>query len=159
MWEAPASASEKFRTAIAWILAVVSFGVMQLLTSVLGEKIGVPVAIDVDPYTISYGRGVEFDSDSVTTAYGFGIQVLCLVAAFVVWHLVKGKQLASSRAEILGVLSGAILVTLGGIPLWLLFSRAQGFASVIGKVLELGLLAGSVYAGVQLTKHLKGKVS
>jgi hypothetical protein len=71
-----------------------------------------------------------------------------------------GKQLsAAPRAQFKGFLLGGALLTFGGIPLWRLFSRADGFASIIGNVLELGLLAGSIFAGVQLTKRLKGSMS
>jgi hypothetical protein len=100
--------------------------------------------------------GVEEERSSITTAYGWGIHALGILAAIAIWHLVQGKQL-TTRAQFKGVLLGAIITTAGGIPLWLLFRRADGLAVIIGNVFELGLLAGSIFAGVQLTKRLNNK--
>jgi hypothetical protein len=151
---------EKMRTGVAWFLAVATFVSFEFVASFIGGKIGVPITLDVDPYTVHYGRGVEDERSSITTAYGWGIHVLGILAATAVWHLVKRKQLTTSaRAQFKGILLGAALMTAGGIPVWRLFSRADGFVSIIGNVLELGLLAGSIFAGVQLAKRLKSKVS
>jgi hypothetical protein len=104
--------------------------------------------------------GAEDERSLITTAYGWGIHVLAILAATEVWHLVNGKQLTpSARAQFKGVLFGAVMLTAGGIPLWLGFSRSVGFVSIIGNLLELGLLAGSIFTGVQLTKRTEGKTS
>jgi hypothetical protein len=151
---------DKRRTVAAWVLATATLAGFEFVASFIGGKIGVPSMIDVDPYTIHYGRGVEEERSSITTAYGWGIQVLAVLAAIAVWHHVEGKQLSTrARAQFKGFLLGAVLVTLGGIPLWCLFNRADGFVSIISNLLELGLLAGSIFAGVQLTKRLEGKTS
>jgi hypothetical protein len=151
---------EKMRTGVAWFLAVATFVGFEVVASFIGGKIGVPTMLDVDPYTVHYGRGAEDERSSITTAYGWGIHVLAVLAATAVWHRAMGKQLsAAARAQFKGFLLGGALLTFGGIPLWRLFNRAEGSASIIGNVLELGLLAGSIFAGVQLTKRLKGSMS
>jgi hypothetical protein len=60
------------RSWAAWFLAIVTFFGFELVASLIGAKIGVPTSFDVDPYTVQYGRGVEVESDSITTAYGWG---------------------------------------------------------------------------------------
>jgi hypothetical protein len=121
---------------------------------------GVPLLLDVDPYTVHYGSGTEDERSSITTAYGWGIHVLAILAATQIWRLAMGKQLSTAaRAQFNGVLLGGALLTVGGIPLWLIFNRAGGFVSILGNVLELGLLAGSINAGVQLTRRLKASTS
>ena len=151
---------DKGRTWVAWVLAIATFIGFEIVASFIGATIGVPVSLDVDPYTVHYGRGAEAELSSITTAYGWGIHVLALLAATAVWHLAMGKELsAAARAQFKGVLLAAVITTAGGIPLWLLFRHADGLASIVGNVLELGLLAGSIFAGVQLTKHLNGKAA
>jgi hypothetical protein len=148
------------RTGVSWFSAIATFVIVELVASFIGGKFGVPVSLDVDPYTVHYGMGAEDERSSITTAYGWGLHVLAILAATEVWHLVNGKQLTpSARAQFKGVLFGAVMLTAGGIPLWLVFSRSVGFVSVIGNLLELGLLAGSIFTGVQLTKRLEGKTS
>jgi hypothetical protein len=149
---------DKMRIAAAWVAAGAMFVGFELIASILGGKIGVPIMLDVEPYTVHYGSGAEDERSSITTSYGWGIHVLAGLAATAVWHLVMGKELsAAARAQFKGFLLGAVIMTAGGLPLWLLFRRADGFVAIIGNVLELGLLAGSVFAGVQLAKRLDGK--
>jgi hypothetical protein len=146
------------RSWAAWFFAILTFFMVEFVASLIGGAIGVPTMIDVDPYTVHYGRGAEDERSSLTTAYGWGIHVLAVLAATAVWHLLMGKQLSGdARAQFKGFLLGGALVTFGGIPLWRLFSRAEGFVSIIGNLLELGLLAGAIFAGVQLTNSLKAK--
>ena len=69
-----------------------AFFALLLVASISGEKVGVPVWLDVDPYTVHYGRGAEVERDSITTAYGWGMIVLSVLAAVATWHVVRGKQ-------------------------------------------------------------------
>ncbi|MDE5454040.1 hypothetical protein GWE18_14415 [Bradyrhizobium sp. CSA112] len=106
------------RTWVAWFLAIAPFFIVEFVASLIGGALGVPTSLDVAPYTVHYGRGAEAESSSITTAYGWGIHVLALLAATGVWHLVMGKELsASARAQFKGVLLGAVITTAGGIPL------------------------------------------
>jgi hypothetical protein len=148
------------RTGVAWLLAVATFVVFELIASFVGGRIGVPISLDVDPYTVHYGRGAEDELDSITTAYGWGIHVLGILAAVAVWNLVQGKQPApTARAQFKGFVLGAAIMVVGGIPLWLIFNQTNGFITVVGNLLELGLAAGSIFAGIQLTKRIESKSS
>jgi hypothetical protein len=148
------------RSWAAWFLAIATFFGFEYVASLIGGTIGVPTSFDVEPYTVHYGRGAEDERSSITTAYGWGIHVLAVLAAIAVWHLVMGKVVSvAARAQFNGVLLGAVITTAGGIPLWLLFRRADGLTAIIGNLLELGLLAGAIFAGVQLSKHLQEKTT
>lgn len=148
------------RTGVAWFLAVTTFVVFELVASFVGGRVGVPIMLDVDPYTVHYGSGVEDERDSITTAYGWGIHVLGVLAAITVWNLVQGKQpTTSARAQFKGFLLGAAIMVVGGIPLWHIFKRTSGFVAVVGNLVELGLVAGAIFAGVQFVKRIESKSS
>ena len=68
-----------------------AFFALLLVASILGEKVGVPVWLDVDPYTVHYGRGAEVERDSITTAYGWGMIVLSVLAAVATWHVEESR--------------------------------------------------------------------
>jgi hypothetical protein len=80
------------RTTIAWVIAIAAFVVISLAAAFVGGRLGVPVILDVDPYTVYYGRGAEVERDSITTTYGWGAYVLAALAATEIWHRVMGKQ-------------------------------------------------------------------
>jgi hypothetical protein len=86
-----------------------AFVALLLIASILGEKVGVPVWLDVDPYTVDYGRGAEVERDSITTPYGWGTIVLSVLAAVATWHVVLGKQTTpDGRAHFLGFFLAAL---------------------------------------------------
>lgn len=143
------------RKAIAWGLAITAFVVSSLVAAFIGGRLGVPVFLDVDPYTVHYGLGVEEERDSITTAYGWGVYGLTILVSVEIWHRVMGKHLSqAARAQFNGWLLGSTIMTIGGIPLFRLFNHSEGFAVVVANVSNLGLLAASIYAGVRLTKRL-----
>ncbi|MGY4409134.1 hypothetical protein ACVWW4_000870 [Bradyrhizobium sp. LB7.1] len=150
---------DQFRNSAAWVSAVAALLLVYMLGCFVGRKLGIPVVLDVDPYTINYGRGAEIESDSIRTSYGWGMFVLSILAAVAVWHRVKGRQLTSgAQAQFRGWLLGSSIMTLGGIPIWYLLN-ADGLAARAGPVLELGLLAVSVWAGIQMKNRLESKPS
>lgn len=146
------------RTTIAWVFAVAAFVVLSIAAAFVGGRLGVPVILDVDPYTVSYGRGAEVERDSITTAYGWGVYALAVLASVEVWHRVMGRPLSpTARAQFNGWLLGAAMMTIGGIPLFWSFSHSEGFIAFIGNVLNVGLLGASIYAGVRLARHLQSQ--
>lgn len=146
------------RIQIAWVTAVATFVVLSIAAAFVGGRLGVPVFLDVDPYTVSYGRGAEVERDSITTTYGWGVYALAILASVEVWHRVMGRPLSpTARAQFNGWLLGAAIMTVGGVPLFRLFSHTEGFAAIVGNVLSLGLLGASIYAGVQFAKYLQSQ--
>src|SRR3981189_226494 len=103
---------------LAWAVATMAFFALVLVASILGEKVGVPVWLDVDPYTVHYGRGAEVERDSITTAYGWGMIVLSVLAAVATWHVVRREcSSPDGRRQLLGFLLGSVLLLSGGVPL------------------------------------------
>jgi hypothetical protein len=148
--------TSKLRTILAWAVATMAFFALLLVASILGEKVGVPVWLDVDPYTVHYGRGAEVERDSITTAYGWGMIVLSVLAAVATWHVVRGKQTTpDGRAHFLGFLLGSVVLIAGGVPLWKAFADSHGLTATLGNLLELGLFGAALFAGWKLSDRLK----
>jgi hypothetical protein len=146
------------RTIIAWVFAFAAFAVISIAAAFVGGRLGVPVSLNVDPYTVDYGMYGEVERDSITTMYGWGVYALAVLASVEIWHRIMGKQLSpTARAQFNGWLLGATMMTVGGIPLFGLFNHTEGFAAVIGNVLNLGLLGASIYVGVRLARHLQSQ--
>lgn len=130
-----------------WIAVIaVVFGV-QIFGSVVGGVVGVPMTIDVDPYTIRYGRGAEAERDSVTSAFGWGFNILSIVAAVAVWYLLNGKR-GSKEDEgfFCGWLVGGLILVLLGIPRWHLayIDEIPNFAFLF---VDVGLWGLAFYVG------------
>jgi hypothetical protein len=133
-----------------------AFFAILLATSILGERVGVPVWLEVDPYTVDYGRGAEDERSSITTAYGWGVIVLSVLAAVAIWHVVQGKQTTpDGRANFLGSLLGSVVLIVGGVPLWKVFANSHGLTAALGNLLELGLFGAAIFAGWKLSGRLK----
>jgi hypothetical protein len=121
-----------------------AFFALLLVASILGEKVGVPVWLDVDPYTVHYGRGAEVEI------------VLSVLAAVATWHVVRGKQTTpDGRAHFLGFLLGSVVLIAGGVPLWKAFADSHGLTATLGNLLELGLFGAALFAGWKLSDRLK----
>ena len=144
------------RTILAWVAAIAAFLGVEFIASVLGAIVGVPVTLDVEPYTVHYGRFAEEERSSITTTYGWGVHILSVLAAMAIWYLVKGRRTTSKgRAYFFGFLLGSIILIVGGVPLWKAFANSDGLTAILGNFLELGLLAAAILAGKKLSDRLK----
>lgn len=145
---------------MAWVIAVVVFTGVQLVMSYLGEKVGVPVWLDVGPYEVHYGRGVDVEYDTITTSYGWGAILLSILAAIATWFFVQSRQTtAGGRADFAGFLLGGLVLIVAGIPLWHAFSDSEGLTAFVGNLLQLGAYAAAIFAGVKLSNRIKAKSS
>lgn len=146
----------KARGIIAWVVAVVTVGLAYFAMDALGDLVGVPISLDVDPFTVDYGRGAETEVSSITTSYGWAVNVLSIAAGVIAWHLVNARWFSvNGTADLLGWLAGSLTMIVGGIPLWN-FLREPAWLGNLG---ELGLLCAAVYAGVNVAKAAKAKKS
>ena len=138
------------------MLGISAFFCVEVIASLVEATIGVPVSLDVEPYTVHYGRGVEDERSSITTAYGWGVHVLSVLAAVATWHVMQGKKTTPvGRAHFFGFLLGSVVLIVGGIPLWKVFSKSEGLIAIIGNFLELGLCGAAIFAGMKLSHRLK----
>ena len=104
----------------------------------------------------SYGHGAEGESNSITTASGWGATVLSFLAGFVARHLVEGHPIApTGKADAWGWFVGSLVMTFGGIPLWKLFSQTSGVVGFFGNMLELGLTGIAVLIGLEVSRRKK----
>lgn len=147
----------KARIYAAWATSIAA-GIFSLLAAErFGESIGVPTSFDVDAYTVS-DRWSDYEVSSITTAFGWGTNILAVLAGVVVWHLVQQRRFTpEGRADFLSFLTAASILIVGGVPHWLTFADTEGWTGTLGNVLSLGLFALAAYAGYKLNGQLKSE--
>jgi hypothetical protein len=145
---------DKLKKAGIWFVTIAAFVAMQFVADFVGQSVGVPTMLDTDPYTVHYGRGAESEVSSITTTFGWGFNILSVLAAVFTWCLIQGKR--GSREDVgffIGWLVGAAILVLGGIPLWKLSSGSVPV--LVANILDLSLTAGAWYAGYSIWKNSK----
>lgn len=146
----------KLRTIAAWAVGIVTFAVVEVAGSFIGGRIGVPAILDVEPYIVQYGRGADSEVSSEVTSFGWGVLVLAILAAVVMWHRVQQEQLGpEGRAQAGGFLLGGGACVIGGAALWKMFDGAHGWAVAVHNVLELGLCAAALGCAIKFYNHLR----
>jgi hypothetical protein len=126
-------------------------------TRLLAE-LGIPVWIDfATPRQISYGRGDESEIDGATTAPGWCLLALSItVGAWIGRSLFVGSMLRPfdipQRAQWLGWFVGSTVALISTTLLWIVLPPGRGFAEALFSVLEIGLVAASVFIGVRLAR-------
>jgi hypothetical protein len=145
---------DKLRIVGLWFVVIAAFVAVQLFADFVGRLAGVPTILDVDPYTVDYGRGAESEVSSITTTFGWGFNILSVLAAISAWHLIQGKRGShENEGFFIGWLVGAAILIVGGIPLWKLSSG--GAPALVVNVLDLSLIAGAWYAGYRIWQNSK----
>jgi hypothetical protein len=145
---------DKLKKAGVWIVTIAAFLGMQFVANFVGRLVGVPTILDVDPFTTHYGRGAQSEDSSITTTFGWGFSILSVLAAVAVWYLLNGKR--GSREDegfYISWLVGAVILVLGGIPLWKLFRG--GGPVLVANMLDLGLTAGACCIGYRIWQTSK----
>lgn len=146
----------RLRTGFAWFVAIAAIIAVQYIASILGRKLGVPISLEVDSYRVSYGMGAEDELSSITTTYGWGVNILSVLAGIAIWHPVRGARVsASGLADFHGWLLGSLTLIVGGVPLWKAFSRSIGLFAFVGNLLDFGLTVLAVFVGYALSRSLK----
>jgi len=148
------------RLVFAWIAAIVAVFCVQFAALMLGHKLGVPISLDVDPFTVFYGGGFEEERSSITTTYGWGVNVLSVLAGIAVWFPVRGASVSTNGlAAFHGWLLGSAILIIGGIPLWKAFSRSSGIVATLGNVVDAALTVFAVCVGYWLSKSLEAALT
>lgn len=142
------------RTIMAWAVAVAAVVCVQFWAVILGGKVGVPVSMDIEPY-FYYTHFAEHEVSSIVSTYGWGMNLLSVLAAVLAWHFVQKKRFTpEGRVQFLGFLLGGVVLIVGGVPLWKAFANSEGLTD-LGQFLELGLFGAAFYAGYKLIGHLR----
>lgn len=144
----------KVRTIGLWIAVIAAFVAMQFVAGFVSSLVGVPTILDVDPFTVQYGRGAESEVSSITTTFGWGFNILSVLSGVCVWYLIKGKR--GSREDegfFAAWLVGAVILVIGGIPIWKLISA--GGAIFITRLMELCLIVVAWYLGYRIWQSSK----
>lgn len=148
----------KIRTVTAWIAAIVAFFGVMIITFEAGDALRVPTSIYVGLHTVHFGAGAETEDDTAMTAYGVGTMLLSVLAGIAAWHLAAGQKFTpEARAQFLGWLTGAVIVTVGAVVLWKLFHPVRGGGGFVFNVSSAALLGLAAFAGTRLTKTLERK--
>jgi hypothetical protein len=145
---------DKLKKAAIWFVTITAFVAVQFVADFVGQAVGVPTMMDIDSYTVHYGRGAESEVSSITTTFGWGFNILSVLAAIFTWYLIQGKR--GSREEegfFIGWLVGAAILVLGGMPLWMFSSGSVPV--LVANILDLSLTAGAWYAGYRIWKKSK----
>ncbi len=103
-----------------------------------------------------FGAGAETEIDTAATTYDFGTMLLSVLAGMGAWHRVAGERFSlEARAQFVGWLTGAVILTVGAVVLWKLFHPVRdsgGFVFNENSAVLLGicliLLSKTLVAGV-----------
>lgn len=147
------------RTVAAWIAAVIAFFAITAIASRTGDALRVPTSIYVGLHTVHFGAGAETETDTASTSYGLGTMLLSVLGAVAAWHLTAGQRFSpEARAHFLGWLTGAVIVTVGGVVLWKVLGPGRGSGGfALSNICNVILVAGAAFVGTQLTKRLVQK--
>jgi hypothetical protein len=151
------------RTAIAWIVGIITFLAVGLGLAFLGDALGVSISIDLDrPTTITHGSGpYSYDEEvtSLTTSYGYTSGVFAFLIglwtgqAVYVQHWNAGFTKKGWYSFFAWLIALTALMVVSVLVHLAFRSFNSAFASYIRMFIELGAVLGIGWACHQWFKN------